>query len=203
MQAKTLQAQVRMRELAARSGGLMSLRELEYAGCTRAQVRSMVERGELVRLRRGYYGLPHETPDEYAMLQTYVPQSVYSYATALFIWGFIDRVPHVLDISVCQGANVSYAMPVMEDVRFHYHSAGLFGIGITTAVTPQGGTVRVYDRERCLCDLVGARGKMDMQVYAQGVKSYFAGAPKLRTLLRYARALGVEDGVRRFTEVML
>lgn len=37
-----------------------------------------------------------------------------------------------------------------------------------------GAEVMVYDRERCICDLISKRKEMDMQLYVQAIKEYFS-----------------------------
>jgi hypothetical protein len=114
-----------------------------------------------------------------------------------------DRVPHVLDVTVAQGTNVARVRRDNPDVRFHYVAVELLELGRTETHSPQGGTVVLYDRERCICDLVRARNKTDMQLYAQALRLYFSQKPNARKLLKYAKRLGIEDKVRTYMEVLL
>ena len=45
-------------------------------------------------------------------------------------------------------------------------------MGITEAVTPAGHTVKVYDRERTICDIIRKRSEMDIAVFTYAVQQY-------------------------------
>lgn len=71
-------------------------------------------------------------------------------------------------------------------------------------VSPQGGNIRIYDKERCICDLVGSRGNMDMQIYTQAIKEYFkSDQVNVRKIIKYAKQFGVEKEIRMYMEVLL
>ena len=89
------------------------------------------------------------------------------------------------------------------DLRVHYLKKELYEIGITETGTPMGSNVRLYDRERCICDLVRARKDMDMQLYSGAIKGYFSGHPDMRKILKYGKQFGIEDKLRTYSEVLL
>ena len=41
----------------------------------------------------------------------------------------------------------------------------LWELGIASIKSQMGATVRVYDKERCICDLIRDKKDMDMQLY--------------------------------------
>ena len=77
------------------------------------------------------------------------------------------------------------------------------GLGKSEMVSPQGAAITLYDKERCICDLIRARKHTDMQIYTQAIKDYFAHGADTRKLLKYAKKLGIEDKVRTYMEVLL
>lgn len=186
-----------------KSGGVLSAKQLCEAGYNRPSLAKMVKNGELVRVRHGFYSLPNQLHDEYALLQSRCSRAFYSYGTALYFWGLSDRVPHTLDLTVSQGTNTTKIRRDNPDVRFHYVSPSLLELGKTETHSPQGGKVTLYDKERCVCDIVRARNKTDMQLYTQAIKHYFAQKPNTRKLLKYAKQLGVEDMIRSYVEVLM
>ena len=48
-----------------------------------------------------------------------------------------------------------------------------YSLGITEARSPQGAMIRLYDRERCLCDLIKDKNQIEKQLYVQSIKDYF------------------------------
>ena len=50
-------------------------------------------------------------------------------------------------------------------IHFHYVKKELWELGIASIKSQMGATVRVYDKERCICDLIRDKKDMDMQLY--------------------------------------
>ncbi len=192
----------RFEQLAEEGGGYFTSKQAEASGINRMTLKKCHDQGIITRIERGRYTLPDEWVDEYALLQSYYAQAIYSHGTALFLWGMSDRIPAVLDVSVPQGTNVYAMKKKYPDIRCHYISKKLHGLGRTETVSPQGGRVILYDRERCICDIVRARQDTDMQIYTQAIKEYFANKPDAPKLLKYAKQLNIEKQIRIYTEVM-
>lgn len=80
----------------------------------------------------------------------------------------------------------------------------VFELGLTSLVTPSGNTIRAYDVERTLCDLVRGRAAIDVQVVNPAMKRFVRErSSNVAMLLSYAERLGVFDKVRRYMEVLL
>ena len=78
-----------------------------------------------------------------------------------------------------------------------------YELGISTAETPSGNTVQIYDLERSLCDIM--RGSTeDIQTVQYAMKKYAASKQKdINKLMRYAKQLRVEPKVRKHMELLL
>jgi predicted transcriptional regulator of viral defense system len=192
-----------LKKLAEKSGGVLTTKQICEVGYSRTTLARLVENGTLVHIRHGYYSFSDHLSDEYVLLQSRSSRSIFSHGTALFFWGMSDRVPHVLDLTVPQGANVEKIRRDNSDVRFHYVASDLLDLGKTKTHSPQGGMVVLYDKERCICDLIRARSKTDMQLYTQAIKLYFAQGGNARKLLKYGKQFGIEDKIRTYMEVLL
>ena len=66
-----------------------------------------------------------------------------------------------------------------------------------------GNQVRLYDKERCICDLIRARNDIDMQLFSGAIKIYFSNHPDMRKLLKYGKQFGIEDKIRIYSEVLV
>ena len=60
----------------------------------------------------------------------------------------------------------------------------------------------VYDKERCICDLINNKKSIDMQLYTQAVKEYFISKPDAKKNLKYGKIFGVEEKIRTYMEVL-
>lgn len=189
--------------IARNSGGYVRTSQIEELGISRPMIKRYKESGLLEQVSRGIYSVTNEILDEYVVLQKHCNKAIFSYGTALYLWGMSDRTPHIFDITVPQGTHTSHLKKVNEDLRFHYVKSDFYEIGIMQTISPQGGNVFLYDKERCICDLVRNKDKIEMQLYSQAIKEYFKGKSNQRKLLKYSKIFNVEDKVRVYMEVLM
>lgn len=191
-----------IKALAETGDGFVRTRQVEDAGISRPMLKKYVDAGQLDRVRKGLYTLRNGLADEYALLQAQCSKAIYSYGTALFLWEMSDRTPHMIDITVPQGMNLSRLRRDNPELRCHYVKKDIYEIGITETVSPQGGSVFLYDKERCICDLIRDKEQVDLQLFTQAVKCYFNGKINPRKLLKYGKLFGIEEKVRTYMEVL-
>lgn len=190
-------------QAAEANNGHLTTGQAAAAGVSRTMLTKYVKSGRLIRVCRGHYVIADNTSDEYALLQARSRRVIFSHGTALFFWGLSDRVPHIIDLTVPQGSNTARLKQGNPHLRFHYVQPELFEFGVTEAVSPQGSSIILYDKERCICDLIRARNHTDMQIYSQAIKDYFAQGANTRKLLKYGKKFGIEDKIRTYMEVLM
>ena len=190
-------------KIAESSNGFIRTAQVEEAELSRMHLGQYVNAGRLERIAKGLYVPIDGETDEYALLQARSSKAVYSYGTALFFWGLSDRTPHVLDLTVPQGTNMTKIKRDNPDVRIHYVMPEIYGLGLAATKSPQGGTISLYDKERCICDLIRAKAQMDLQLYTQALKDYFKNHTNSRKLLKYGKQLGIEEQIRTYMEVLM
>lgn len=191
-----------IKALAENGDGIIRTAEVEAAGISRPMLKKYMDAGQLERVRKGLYTLRDGLADEYSLLQTQCSKAVYSYGTALFLWGMSDRTPHLVDITVPHGTNLSRLRRDNPGLRCHYVQKEFYELGIAETVSPQGGSVRLYDKERCICDLIRDKDQMELQLFTQAIKDYFKGKTNPRKLLKYGKLFGIEDKIRIYMEVL-
>lgn len=196
---KTMEA---IKIIADANNGMITTKHVEAAGISRTKLKKYVDNNQLLRIRKGLYILPDNPADEYMLLQARSQKAIYSYGTALYFWGLSDRTPHIIDLTVPQGTNVSRIKKANPQVRFHFIQPYLYGIGKTEITSPQGGMVCLYDKERCICDLIKDKKKIEMQLYSQALKEYFRFDANRRQLLKYGKQFGIEHEIRTYMEVL-
>lgn len=189
--------------IARHGGGYIRTSQMEELGISRPMIKKYKESGLLEQVSRGLYSIANEISDEYVVLQKHCNKAIFSYGTALYLWGMSDRTPHIFDVTVPQGTHTSHLKRVNEDLRCHYIKSDLYKIGITQTISPQGGNVRLYDKERCICDIVRNKDKIEMQLFSQAIKEYFKGVGNARKLLKYSKIFKIEDKVRAYMEVLM
>lgn len=183
--------------------GSISNKEAEKIGIKRHILSKMAKEGKLERIKNGVYKNTEDVLDDFILIAANSDRIIFSYQTALFLHGLSDRTPNVFHITVPQGYNASHIKKKYTNIQLHYAKKENFAIGISTIKTPLGNKVTVYDKERCICDIVSDRKNLDKQLYVEAITRYFKEpAANLRTLVKYSRTLGVEEEIRKYMEVL-
>ena len=74
---------------------------------------------------------------------------------------------------------------------------------MTEMISPQGGKITVYDKERCICDMIRNRKQTDPQIFIQTVKGYFSSKERDNIrLMEYARKFRIEEKVQEYMEIL-
>lgn len=195
---------IELKKAFAQHGGILRTKDLLEYGYYNQKIRKLIEAGEIEQLRRGYYQYVDENSfSEAAIIAALYPQGVVCMESALDYYGYTDRTPSAWHIAVDSKTsrrqfNIDYPI-----VKPHFIEAGRFPIGITEAKI-EGTELRVYDRERTMCDCLLHRNKLDAEVFNSAVKGYVADRERKEArLVKYAKELHVQKKVREVLGVWL
>lgn len=89
-------------------------------------------------------------------------------------------------------------------IRLHWANPQLYSLGLRTATTPAGNTVRCYDAERSIADLLKRKTEgADAQLVQDAVTGYFKRGDKdLPKLATMCKSLGAREELRVYLEVL-
>lgn len=77
-------------------------------------------------------------------------------------------------------------------------------MGIIEGKTMYGRSIKIYNLERTICDIVRNRNNMDVAILNDAIKRYLNIRDKnIPLLLRYANELGVQKIMRTYVEILL
>ena len=177
-------------------------RQALAAGISKPVFYQFVQSRGLEQAAHGIYLSKDAWVDAMYLLHLRCPQAVFSHETALFFHDLTDREPLAYSITVKTGYNPTRLKD--EGVQVFTIKAELHEVGLTTAQTPFGHDVPVYDMERTICDVLRSRSHIEMQTFQDALKAYARRKDKdLRTLVRYAKLFRVEKILRQYLEVLL
>ena len=78
----------------------------------------------------------------------------------------------------------------------------LYNMGLTEVETSYGNKVRVYDIERCICDIIRSKKRMDLEHIKYSIRSYIKRKDKnINKLSEYAEKLGIKEEVMNYIEI--
>jgi len=101
-------------------------------------------------------------------------------------------------------SNAAIPSTLKGQCKCYYVRPQLHSLGITEKKTTFGNTVRCYDPERTICDILRSRSRMDEETVIAAIKLYGDYKDKnLHNLGIYAETFKVSRKVRQYMEVLL
>ena len=123
---------------------------------------------------------------------------VFSYNTALHILNLTNRTPNEIDITVPRDKRVR------GNYNVHRVSENYYKLGIIDAVSPLGNPVKIYNAERCICDILRSESEIDLELQNRILNYYWNSKDKdIDLLLEYAKIFNIYDKVNTIVEFMM
>lgn len=189
-------------ELLQKNNGILQASEIKKFGIDNKVLQRMTESGVIERIGRGLYLDANCMEDEYLVAWYRCKKGVFSHETALFFHGLCDRTPFRLAMTIPSGYN-SRILKDTEHYQFFYCKPELHELGIDTAISPYGAQIRIYNKERTICDCIRKRDKLDADLVMTAVKRYMKETGiDYGLLLEYAEIFKVRDKVKQYIEVL-
>ena len=171
-------------------------------GISKPFLAKYVKENEMERVARGVYISNDVWPDELYIMQVRNSAVIFSGETALFLHGLIDREYSEICVTVPTGYNASHLKNGKEQVR--YASKETYDLGVCEVASSSGNMVKVYDKERSICNLIMERNKTEVQNFQTAIKEYMSSKDRqLTRLIAYAEKLGIRDEVMKYVEVLV
>lgn len=196
--------QENINNLFIQNDGIMKTSQLHENGIHNVKIKELVDSGTIEQIKRGYYQLCDENSfSEARIISKLYPNAIICMESALYYYDYTNRTPSKWHLAVDEKTerrkfNINY--PVIKP---HFVISEKFEIGLSTGII-DGVTVRIYDRERTICDCLTHRNKMDPEVFNDAIKGYLADSTKnLPKLSQYATQLRVEKKVREVIGIWL
>lgn len=189
-------------ELVENGNGYLQTFQVLKNGVSKPTLAEYVNQRRMERVAQGLYLAEDAWQDDLYTLHLKNQRIVFSHETALMLHGLMEREPKDISVTVRAGYNASHLRK--KGVRVYQVKAKVFDIGIVEAKTFFGNTVRTYDMERTICDILRKKEKMDVQIFKYAMNEYMASRYKdLNHLMEYAKLFNIESDIRVYTEVML
>lgn len=144
----------KIKKLLKKHNGIITTKQIEEIGISRVYIKQFVKSGIIERVKKGVYISSDIIEDEFYILQIRNNSAIFSYNTAMYFWGETERTPDKIDVTVYSGYN---KQRIPNDVRVHYIKKELLRLGAVTVKTPFGFSVKAYNLERTICDILKER----------------------------------------------
>lgn len=178
-----------------KNNGILKTADTVAAGISKNHFYKFIKAAGLKKAAHGIYITEDALTDEMYLLQAQFPKAIYSHESALYLHELAEREPVPLSVTVSASYNSSGL--TKKGVKVYYAKKEWYDLGITEIQSFGGNTVKVYDLERTICDIVRRYDDMDVAVFNYAVREYVKRRERDYTKLsRYAAALHIERRIR-------
>ena len=171
------------------NNGMLSTRMIEPLNISRQYLSIMENNNDIEKVSRGIYLSPNAFEDSYFSFQQKYKKAIFSHMNALYFYGMTEEFPYNYTVTVPQSYHVD---TINEKCNVFYVSDDIYELGIVEIETPNGNKVRAYDKERCICDIIRSKGRMDSEQVKKTIKQYMQSRDKdIVKLSEYSKKIGI------------
>lgn len=187
-------------ELMNNNNGYITSKLITGLGIHRMYLNILQKEKVIEKVANGVYMDVNKLEDSYYVFSISTPNAVFSHMMALYFYGLSIKAPsEQYDITVCN----NYFNYKIKNHNVFYVSEDIYNLGLTEVETPAGNKVKVYDIERCICDIIRSKKRMDIEHVKYSVKEYLKRKDKdLNKLSTYADKMGINKEVMDFVSIM-
>ena len=173
--------------------GMLSTRMIEPLDISRQYLSIMENKNYIEKIARGIYISPSAFEDSYFAFQQKYKKVIFSHMNALYFHGMTEEFPYNYTVTV---PNSYHADTVNEKCNVFYISDEIYELGVVEVETPNGNKVRAYDKERCICDIIKSKGRMDQEQVKKTIRKYIQSRDKdIAKLSEYSKKMGINKKV--------
>lgn len=182
------------------SNGYVTSKELSNLGIHRMYLNIMKEKGMIEKVGNGIYIDSSKIEDSYFVFGLELPNIIYSHMTALYFHGLSIKAPNdKYDITVPN----NYFNYKIKNHNVFYVDKDIYELGLIQIDTPMGNKVKAYDVERCICDIIRSKNRMDFNLVKSCVKKYIKRKDKdFAKLYLYAEKFGIKKVVMNYIDLL-
>ena len=181
------------KEIFDRYGGMMRTTQLAEEKVFYPQREKLVADGHVEKVRRGYYQWIN--PDDFSEAGTVIrlfPDAILCMDTALRYYEYSDRTPSDWHLAVSKDSGKSRFNIDYPFVKPYYVEPAVLELGLTKG-NIDGYEVRIYNKDRVICDCLRYRNKMDKEIFNKAIQNYIADPEKsIPKLMEYSGPLRVK-----------
>ncbi len=183
------------------NNGYLTTKDVTNNNIPKVYLTKMVRNNTIERISRGVYIKSNDIPDDMVVLQNKSKNAIYSNTTSLFLHGLSNRLPIKYDITIKSGYNGS--LQNSSNVNLFYVKKELLDLGVMNYKLDSGYSIRIYDLERTICDIIKNKKKLDQELVNKAIREYFYSKKKdTIKLYKYAKQLNIYEKVKNTFEVL-
>lgn len=186
-----------------KNGGILKTSELNSLGLSSRQIKKLLDDQVINKIKYGYYILSNMMPLEEVIISRMFPEAIIYLESALMYYNYTERVPDAWQITVKKHSNPDKYNIAHLPVKPFFIKEKYRKIGINS-ITIDNVHVKIYDREKTICDILRYENKLDNEVFTNAIKNYIKDENKnIRILMEYSKKLKVSTKAQKYIGVWL
>ena len=193
-----------IRNIFKQYGYVMRTAELRASKIYYDDIQKLLNDGVIEKIKQGYYHLIDENNSSEAnLINRLFPDAVLCMNTALFYYSYTDRTPSEWHLAVDKDISKYRVKIDYPFVKTYFFEENILNLGVTVG-SIDSNTVRIYDRDRTICDCLRYMGKMDKEIFNKAIQGYVKDTKKnIPNLIQLAKPLRVQKKVKDLIGVWL
>ena len=187
-------------------GGFARMSELRAVSFQTRDIAKLVQGGKIIKVKSGLYRLPEvhisvEMNTSLVEVSHAVPRGVIALASALAHYELTTFVPSEIHVAI----PVSDKPPKIQfpPVRFFYFPLRFYRAGVEEIRTTAG-SVRIYNREKTICDAFRYRNKLGENLALEALRNYLRRKDSnIKRLLEFATTCRVKTVMSPYVKAMV
>ncbi len=185
------------------NGGVIKTSQIMELGIDYRRILTWVENGTLERVKNGYYSFGYKRRSEEDLILGLFSDCVLCLDSALYYHRYIKQKPYAWHLAVDKNTSKSRFKMEYPVVTPYYTEPEALQLGVM-AIPFASGKMKIYTKERMLCDCLKYEEKLERDVFKRALLSYIAdGSKDIAELLRIARERKVLQKVQNVIGVWL
>ena len=184
--------------------GIMKSKEIIENKIYNRFLKKLIDEGYVEKIKFGYYQWQDERAfSEATVIARLFPDAVICMESALQYYSYTDRTPSAWCLAVDKHSTKSRFNIDYPSVKPHYIPEEQMTLGVEM-VNIENTELKIFNRERVICDCLRQENKMDVEVFNKAIQAYIKDPKKnVPRLMEYAKILRTENKVRKMIGVWL
>ena len=181
------------------NNGIILASDLKNLNIHKQYLKLLCDEGYVERKEKGVYVKKGKNVNDFFLIQQRYKTGIFSHNTALYFYHLTDRTPLKYDMTFKNNIRVND-----EIIEPHYIKQDKYELGIIELELQDKTTIKLYDLERTIIDILRDRNKIDLQIFNTAMKEYMKRKDKnLIKLSKYAKEFKMEKILKKYMEVLL
>ena len=188
------------------AGFYVKMKDFKSAGFRTSSIKELVEQGILEKIKPGLYRLSHiDEPAEVSLdlldISRAIPEGKICLLSALSHYQLTTFNPSMVDVAIKNNARAPKI--IYPPVNIYFFADRYFEVG-TIQIETKYGPVKIYDKEKTVCDAFRYRKKIGEDIAIESLKNYIDG-PKinLTKLHYYAEICNVKTIITPYIKTLI